>query len=127
MGVELGRLYEDGEEIVRQGDQGDCMYVIQSGSVSVSHDSGGGQMRVGELGRGDLFGEMALFEKEVRSATVTAVGEVRVMRIDKRTFLGRVEEDPTLAFRLVRRMSQNIRELSSKLASVAHHRSGPGG
>lgn len=60
---------------------------------------------------------MALFDREVRSATVRAVGEVRVLSVDKRTFLRRVHEDPSLAFRILQKMSQRVRELSAELAS----------
>lgn len=117
MGVTLGRDYKDGEVIVKQGENGDCMYVVQSGSVVVVHETNGSRTELAKLSRGDMFGEMALFEKEARSATVEAIGKARVMKIDKRTFLGRVEEDPTIAFRLVKKMSQNVRDLNKKLAA----------
>ena len=118
MNVTLGRDYADGEKIIEQGEHGDCMYVIQSGSVSVTHEADGRTTELAKLGRGEMFGEMALFDKEVRSATVKAVGKAKIMKIDKRTFLGRVEEDPTIAFRLVKKMAGNIRDLNSRLAST---------
>ena len=62
---------------------------------------------------------MAVFEKEVRSATVRAHGEARVLKIDKRTLLRRIREDPLLAVNLLKTMSHRIRELNSE---VAHHR-----
>ena len=71
------------------------------------------------LDAGDFFGEMAVFEKEVRSATVRAHGEARVLKIDKRTLLRRIREDPLLAVNLLKTMSHRIRELNSE---VAHHR-----
>ena len=59
---------------------------------------------------------MAIFEREVRSATVRAVGEARILTVDRRTFLRRVQEDPSLAFNILRTMSGRIRELTEKLA-----------
>ena len=112
----LGRVYADGEVIVRQGEVGDCMFTIQEGRLEVlAHHEGRGDVRVGIMEKGAIFGEMAIFEHEVRSATVRALGEVRVLTIDKKTFLRRVQEDPSLAFNLLRNMSQRIRRLTDQV------------
>jgi CRP-like cAMP-binding protein len=58
---------------------------------------------------------MAIFEKQVRSATVRALSEARVLTVDKKTFIRRVQEDPTLAFNLVRMMSQRIRNMNAQV------------
>ncbi len=115
---ELGRVYNDGEVIIRQGEAGDCMYEIQSGEVEVIQEKSGKEICLAVLGKGDFFGEMAIFEHEVRSATVRALGEVRALTIDKRTFLRRITEDPSLAFRIVERMSHRIREMNNKLVRL---------
>jgi CRP-like cAMP-binding protein len=115
-GEEIGKVYADGEVVVRQGETGDCMYSVQDGRLEVvAAHHGRGETRLAVLERGDTFGEMAIFEKEVRSATVRALGPARVLTIDKRTFLRRVQEDPSLAFNLVRMMSQRIRSLTSQV------------
>jgi CRP-like cAMP-binding protein len=111
----LGRVYADGEVVVRQGEAGDCMFTIQDGQLEVLvNRDGQNEVRVGVMERGAIFGEMAIFEKEVRSATVRALGQARVLTIDKKTFLRRVQEDPSLAFNLVRMMSQRIRKLTTQ-------------
>lgn len=116
----LGKVYADGEVIVRQGETGDCMYTLQEGRLEVvTQQPGRGEVRVGIMEQGAIFGEMAIFEKEVRSATVRALGPARVLTIDKRTFLSRVQEDPSLAFNLVRMMSQRIRKLTAALSEAA--------
>ena len=115
---ELGRVYHDGEVIIRQGEAGDCMYEIQSGEVEVIQEKSGKEICLAVLGKGDFFGEMAIFEHDVRSATVRALGEVRALTIDKRTFLRRITEDPSLAFRIVERMSHRIREMNNKLVRL---------
>ena len=111
----IGKTFTDGEIIVRQGDSGDCMFVIQGGKVEVVREENGIESRLTELGNGDIFGEMALFEKEPRSATVRALGEAKVLTVDKRTFLRRVHEDPSLAYQILKTMSQRIRALNSRL------------
>jgi CRP-like cAMP-binding protein len=112
----MGRVYKDGEVLVRQGEAGDCMYVVQEGLLEVFVEENGQEVGLRVCGRGEIIGEMAIFESEVRSATVRAVGDARVLTVDRRTFLRRVQEDPSLAFNILRTMSKRIRELSEKLA-----------
>ncbi len=111
----LGKEYQNGEVIVRQGQPGDCMYVIQAGRVEVLAEEGGKEVQLALLGEGDFFGEMAIFERAVRSATVRALGDARVLTVDRRNFLQRIQEDPSLAFRLVETMSRRIRELDRRI------------
>lgn len=114
----LGKSYGDGEEIVRQGETGDCMYVIQTGQAEAIQGKEGKEVRLAVLREGDVFGEMALFERMPRSATVRALGEVRVLTIDKKTFLRQVHEDPSLAFRILQKLSYRIRELDTELVRI---------
>lgn len=112
----LGRLYRDGEAIVRQGEDGQCMYVIQSGRVMVIHEQDGKEFELAVMEEGDFFGEMAVFERQRRSATVRARGDARVLTIDKRTLLQRIQADPSLAFRIIETLSRRVRELNAQLA-----------
>ena len=113
----LGRVYEDGECIVEQGNTGDSMFVVQGGCVEVIQNSRKGrEQHLAFLESGDFFGEMAVFEKEVRSATVRAAGEARVLKIDKRALLTRIREDPLLAVNLLKTMSHRIRQLDEEIA-----------
>jgi CRP/FNR family cyclic AMP-dependent transcriptional regulator len=111
----LGKLYRDGEDIVRQGDSGNCMYVIQQGNAEVLLRKQDKMVRVAVLSEGEFFGEMALFDREVRSATVRAKGDVRVLTLEKTSFLRRIHEDPSLAFRMLEKMSRRIRESNALL------------
>ena len=115
----LGKDYSDGDIIIRQGEIGDCMYVVQSGRVEVVQSSEHGEQHLAFLETGDFFGEMAVFEKEVRSATVLSTGGARVLKVDKKTLLRRIREDPLLAVNLLQTMSHRIRDLN---AEIAHHR-----
>ena len=115
---DLGKTYQNGDVIVRQGDVGDCLYVIQEGQVEVLLEKDGETTRLRVAGKGEILGEMAVFERVTRSATVSALGEVRVLTVDKKNFLRRIQEDPSLAFRLVQIMSRRIRELSDEVARL---------
>jgi CRP-like cAMP-binding protein len=112
----LGKVYADGEAIVRQGAVGDCMYVVQSGRVEVVQMTDLGEQHLAFLETGDFFGEMAVFERETRSATVRASGEARVLKVDKKTLLRRIKEDPLLAVNLLQTMSHRIRDLNAEVA-----------
>jgi CRP-like cAMP-binding protein len=112
----LGKVYADGEAVVRQGAVGDCMYVVQSGRVEVIQATNLGEQHLAFLETGDFFGEMAVFEKETRSATVRASGEARVLKVDKKTLLRRIKEDPLLAVNLLQTMSHRIRDLNAEVA-----------
>ena len=114
----LGKWYEDGDAIVSQGEGADCMYVVEQGEVEVVLGSGEGSVRLAVLGEGEFFGEMAVFDRDVRSATVRALGKVQVMTIDKATFLRRISEDPSLAFRIIKKMSGRIRDLNNELTGL---------
>jgi CRP-like cAMP-binding protein len=92
--------------------------VIQSGQAEVLHERDGREVSLAVMGENDVFGEMALLQGEARSATVRALGEVRVLTVDRATFLRRVHEDPSVAWRILQKMSQRIRELNAELARV---------
>ena len=110
----LGKIYLDGDPIVRQGEIGDCVYVVQAGQVDVVLNTDDDEQHLAVLGPGDFFGEMAVFEREVRSATVRARGEARVLKIDKKTLLRRITEDPLLAVKFLETLSHRIRELNAR-------------
>mgnify|MGYP001827574119 FL=1 len=113
----LGKEYKEGEVIFHQGDVGNTMFVIQDGEVEAVAVSHGEEYRLRSMGSNEFFGEMALFEKEVRTATIRATRPTRVLTIDKKNFLGGIHEDPSLAFRIVETMSHRIRDLTDRLAS----------
>ena len=114
----LGKIYMPGEVIVHQRDEGDCMYVIQEGQVEILKELDHKNVQLAVRGRGEFFGEMALFEHETRMATVRAVGTARILTIDKTSFLRRIHEDPSLAYHMVQMMSARIRQLSEELAQI---------
>jgi CRP-like cAMP-binding protein len=115
---DLGKTYGDGEVITRQGDTGDCMFVIQHGKVQVLVEKDGFETPLRVASEGEFMGEMAIFDREERSATLRALGEARLLTIDKKNFLKRVHKDPSLAFRLVQTMSQRVRDLSDEVARL---------
>src|SRR4051794_30657981 len=70
---------EPGEEIVREGDAADALYLVLEGRVRV-HSAA---RTIAELGERECFGEMALLDAEPRSASVTAEAEVSLLKIQR--------------------------------------------
>ena len=111
----LGLLYRDREIIIKQGTVGNCLYVIQQGKVEVIRENRGREIVLAELGEKEFFGEMALFEKDVRSCTVRAKGDTKVLTLDKKGLYITIQKDPSLAFRLLEKMSNRLREVDKKI------------
>jgi CRP-like cAMP-binding protein len=90
-----------GAAVIRQGDPGTSMYVIETGRVAVTAALGAGEpTTLAVLGPGDFFGEMSLLTGAARSATVTALDETRLIVIDKEGLGPMIKARPELAERL---------------------------
>jgi CRP-like cAMP-binding protein/di/tricarboxylate transporter len=126
--VELAKLaaYLDpvelttGGEVFRQGETGDSLYVVAAGTlgVFVAAAAGGSTLRVGTLTPGDLFGEMALFTGEPRSATIRADGPSTILQMPRDRFLALVIREPTISLTIAATLSQRLR--SANAARVEH-------
>ena len=82
-----------GQILFREGDHGDEMFVVRAGSIVISKaDTGRVEQVLARNGPGDFFGEMALFDRSPRSATVQADTDVTLLVLD-RAALGRLTED----------------------------------
>jgi CRP/FNR family cyclic AMP-dependent transcriptional regulator len=114
----LGKIYQDGENIVRQGEKGDCMYVILEGQVEVISEIENREIRLAVSGEGDFFGEMAILGRDVRGATVRAVGQVRALTVDKASLLRGIHKDPSLAFRMLETMCRRIQNLNAEMSKL---------
>jgi CRP-like cAMP-binding protein len=75
--------FDDGEIIIEEGKSGDWVCVVLEGSVEVSKTVSGGKFVLGKLGRGEIFGELALLGAVKRTATVRAIGETIIGIVDR--------------------------------------------
>lgn len=112
----LGRTYSKGEIIFNEGDQGDALYVIQFGKVKIVKRTPTTEITLALLGPGEIFGEMALFDHQDRSASAIAVDDARILTVDRRKFFATMSRDPTLAFKILSSMSQRIRQLDQQVS-----------
>ena len=70
-----------GDTLMREGDPSDALFVLASGRLQVFVSSGAGESLVGEIGRGEVIGEMGVLTEEHRSATVRALRDSNLLRI----------------------------------------------
>jgi CRP/FNR family transcriptional regulator len=115
--VAVPRSWSAGEVIFREGDAGDTCYVIQSGSVRVIRNhSDGRTITLAELRQGDLFGELAMFDTEHRSATVEAAEDtaaVALLAVDMRRLLSR---HPDMALKLLAAFADRLRQANERIS-----------
>jgi cAMP-binding proteins - catabolite gene activator and regulatory subunit of cAMP-dependent protein kinases len=111
----LGRDYKDGDIIFEENSIGKEMYIILTGKVKVIKEKGDVETTLATLEEGDFFGEMSLFDNNLRSATVKALGNIKLLEINQKNFLKKISRDPSLAFRMLEKMSQRIRKTDEKI------------
>jgi CRP-like cAMP-binding protein len=106
--------YRQGETIIREGDRGQELFFIESGRVRVVRGSGAKASLLGELGAGDLVGEMALLTGAPRSATVTAVSDLNLWSLSQADFDALVAAYPHLGLALSRLLSERLRHVDEQ-------------
>ncbi len=111
----LGKDYKDGSIIFKENSAGKEMYIIISGKVKIMKEKGPVETILATLDEGDFFGEMSLFDNYPRSATAMASGDVKLLEINQKNFLKKISKDPSLAFRILEKMSQRIRLTDEKI------------
>jgi CRP-like cAMP-binding protein len=117
----VGRWFKDGQVICRQGELGDCLYILEQGQVELMRRDGSRELCLRVVEAGDIWGENGLLERDhVRTATARAIGDVCVLTIEKRMFLDRIHEDPSFGLKIMRKMSRRICELEGALMRTAH-------
>lgn len=112
--------YRAGERLFEKGDEGDSAYVVLEGEIEVLVPSDGGEQVVATLGKGEIFGELAVILEQPRSTAIAAGSDIEVLRLDRNTVLNLIREFPDISLELVRilgrRLERTTHELSQFLA-----------
>jgi CRP/FNR family cyclic AMP-dependent transcriptional regulator len=103
------RRFPAGSTVVSEGATGTGFFVITEGEAEVEV---GGQVRT-KLGPGDYFGEMALIDEGIRSATITAMTDLTCYGMTPWEFKPFVDEHPEVAWTLLQNMTRRLREAQS--------------
>jgi CRP-like cAMP-binding protein len=111
------RAFEPGQIVFREGDSSDTCYIVRSGRArAVREHSGGRTITLATFGPGDIFGELALFEDERRSATVEAIEETSVVAVLGPDMRRLMVEHPGISARLVIALGRRLRETNERLS-----------
>jgi CRP/FNR family cyclic AMP-dependent transcriptional regulator len=118
-GLAQSHVFQAGETIIREGDRDGRLFVIVSGEVEVIKGLGKKTERyVRTLGPLNYFGEMALIDDLVRSASVVAKGVTDVLILDQWSLRQDIERYPAMAFELMRMLSQRIRGIEKTIVDA---------
>jgi CRP-like cAMP-binding protein len=104
--------YRPGQFIFQAGDLGSEMFVIHDGKAEVMREGGSpADNVVAVLEKGDFFGEMAVLEGLPRTASVRALTDLKLVRVDGATFTQLLRTEPEIAVRIMRKLSRRLREV----------------
>jgi CRP-like cAMP-binding protein len=100
-----------GQIIFAEGQRGDKMYILKEGEV----DLWVGDKLINTVGRGDIFGEMALIDFGTRSATAKAKTDCVLVALDEKKFLALVQTNPKFALQVMRVLVQRLRSMDRQV------------
>jgi signal transduction histidine kinase len=113
--ISLERSFSAGQQIFKEGDSGDGIYVVKEGAVEISVAMSHDVRRVfARLGPGELFGEMAVLELKPRSASAIAREKTQVYFIPRNELLLMLGNSPALSLELLREISQRLRDFNRR-------------
>lgn len=114
------RRFRRGETVFHQGDPGDALFVLASGSVKVvlPSDEGAEPAIVAILGAGEFFGELAILDGAPHSATIVAVEATQTLVLHRDAFLELIDADPGLRRALLASLATEIRRLTGHVEDL---------
>jgi CRP/FNR family transcriptional regulator len=114
--VAVPRSWERGEILFREGDPGDTCYLIRSGAVLLTREHQDGRLvALAELRAGDLFGELAMFRGETRSATAEAIEDTSAVALLAGDVQRQVRRNPDLALKLLASLAERVSTTTERL------------
>jgi len=114
----FGKSVPKGTVIFSEGESGHEMYIIQECKVKITKKIRAMETLLAALDKGDFFGEMAILEKEARSATATAATDVKLLVIDEKTFETTIRTNPDVAIRIMRKMAERLRDADHRIENL---------
>jgi len=114
------RSFKAGQMIFAQGDSGSSLYIIEHGDVNI-HLPGEASQRISlkDLGRGEYFGELALFDEKPRSASALATTDTALLELQRSTLENYLDKRPRAAMAILRTMGEHLRETNRLLSARA--------
>jgi CRP/FNR family transcriptional regulator len=115
--VAVARTFGPHHTIFREGDESDTCYVVSSGHARAVREHGDGRtISLAHFGPGDIFGELAMFDDERRSATIETLDDMEAVAILGADMRRLIREHPDLAVKLVISLGRRLRETNERLS-----------
>jgi len=115
--VAVPRSFEAGTVVFREGDQSDTCYVIRAGNArAIREHADGRTITLANFGSGDIFGELAMFDDERRSATVEVLDDLEAVAILGPDMRRLMREHPEISAQLVISLGRRLREANRRIA-----------
>lgn len=114
----FGKEIPKGTVLVREGEAGKEMFVIQSGKIAISKKVRDVEKVLAVLGPGEFFGEMAIISNKPRNATATVEEEARVLVIDPRTFEAMIRGNSEIAVRMIKKLADRLSEADALVENL---------
>jgi CRP/FNR family transcriptional regulator, cyclic AMP receptor protein len=113
------RFFDQGAVIFREEDEGNEMFIIIQGTVEIRKSTGPSSSKIlSTLQKGDMFGEMAIIEKQPRSATAVAVLPTKVLVLNEKLYESMIGSNPDFARKMNRVLSERIRRADSIIQNI---------
>ncbi len=111
--------FEKDEYIYKEGDNASTMFIIHQGKVKLFKTAENGEELVlGEYGKGDFFGEMAVLGEHVRTENAIALEPVKVIVISKPVFIKILKNNAEIAIRMIRKFSEKLKDANRMIATL---------
>lgn len=107
--------FREGAELFHQGDMGDSAYIIIDGSVRIMVSTPKGDIKVADVNKNDIVGEISILCDVPRTATVIADEDVEVLKITKELFFRMVSEFPQMAVEIMRELAARLEKTTGQL------------
>ncbi len=115
--VTVPRAFDAGQVIFREGDQSDTCYVVRNGHARAIREHGDGRtLTLAHFGPGDIFGELAMFDDECRSATVETLDDVEAIAVLGTDMRRLLRAHPELSLKLVISLGRRLREANERIS-----------
>ncbi|MCD4814434.1 Crp/Fnr family transcriptional regulator [bacterium] len=113
-----GKTFSAGKIVFRENDIGEEMFIIQNGQIKIHKKTSEGEKTLVVLSDGDFFGEMAVIDREPRSASATAVTDTKCIVLNQEVFESTMQSNIHIVKKILRNMSSRLRDANKQIENL---------
>ncbi len=117
---QYGQRFAPGEPIFDEGENGTLMFIVVSGTVSITKRISGRQVELAQLERGEFFGEMAIVSWVKRTASARAVDDVELLAFDRQGFLGLISKNSRIAMNVIDKLCRRLQGANDRIDTMVN-------